>query len=69
MLLRIVGDPFSLRSVTPSDDLVPQLTSLSGACSNPISHTSLSPVYLPRVFVTLLPTHLSHVAANAYRAR
>ena len=46
-----------------------QLTSLSGACTNPISHASLPPVYFFCVFVTLFPSHLSHVATNTCRTR
>lgn len=41
-----------------------QLTSLSGACTNLISHASLPPVYFCCVFVALLPPHLSHVATH-----
>lgn len=48
----------------PFLDLVPQLTSSSGACTNPLSHPPIPPVYLRRSFVTLLLTYLSHVATN-----
>ena len=42
-----------------------RLTSSSGARTNPIRHASLPPVYLRSVFVTLLLTHLDHVATKS----
>lgn len=48
----------------PFLDLVSHLTSLLGACTNPLGHAPLPPVYFRSAVVTLLPTHLSHVATN-----